>query len=69
MNQPITSFKDHLKERLENNVRKGENGGNQHFLLFPQCYPPVNNLILLVTFVLSFGIAFNLGWLKMFSFG
>ena len=27
------------KERaVENIVGKGENAGNQHFLLFPQCY-------------------------------
>ena len=24
---------------LENIVRKGENAGHQHFLLFPQCFP------------------------------
>ena len=25
-------------DRVENNVRKGENAGYQHFLLFPQCF-------------------------------
>ena len=25
---------------FENIVRKAENAGNQHFLLFPQCLPP-----------------------------
>ena len=25
--------------RVENTVGKGENAGNQHFLLFPQCFP------------------------------
>ena len=25
-------------ERIENIVEKGENAGNQHFLLFPQCF-------------------------------
>ena len=30
---------DTLKETaLENTVGKGENAGNQHFLLFPQCF-------------------------------
>ena len=24
--------------RVENIVKKGENAGNQHFLLFPQCF-------------------------------
>ena len=26
-------------DRVENIVRKGENTGNQHFLLFPKCFP------------------------------
>ena len=26
------------KRALENSVGKGENAGNQHFLLFPQCF-------------------------------
>ena len=25
-------------DRVENSVRKGENAGYQHFLLFPQCF-------------------------------
>ena len=30
-----------LREKnLENIVGKGENAGNQHFLLFPQCFLP-----------------------------
>ena len=28
----------HQKTAFENIVGKGENGGNQHFLLFPQCF-------------------------------
>ena len=33
--------------RLENIVGKGENAGNQHFLLFPQCFqnPPFLGLL------------------------
>ena len=27
-----------LYDDVENNVRKGENAGNQHFLLFPLCF-------------------------------
>ena len=27
-----------VSNRVENVVRKGENAGNQHFLLFPQCF-------------------------------
>ena len=30
-----------LNEREENTVGKGENAGNQHFLLFPQCFSKV----------------------------
>ena len=26
-------------DTVENTVEKGENAGNQHFLLFPQCFP------------------------------
>ena len=32
------------KKPLENIVRKGENAGNQHFLLFPQRFLPFPNL-------------------------
>ena len=28
----------YVAERVENIVKKGENAGNQHFLLFPQCF-------------------------------
>ena len=28
--------------RVENLVGKGENAGNQHFLLFPQCFQKVS---------------------------
>ena len=27
-----------VRDRVENTVRKGENAGYQHFLLFPQCF-------------------------------
>ena len=36
--QTIPIFHDPLKKDLENTVGKGENAGNQHFLLFPQCF-------------------------------
>ena len=32
-------MKNSLFDRVENTVGKGENAGNQHFLLFPQCFP------------------------------
>ena len=34
----IPSFKDPKKEAFGHIVRKGENAGNQHFLLFPHCF-------------------------------
>ena len=34
----ISSSEDPEKEIFENNTGKGENAGNQHFLLFPQCF-------------------------------
>ena len=33
------------KKAFENIVRKGENAGNQHFLLFPQCFLPYHRQI------------------------
>ena len=33
---------DRMNERVENIVEKGENAGNQHFLLFPQCFQNVS---------------------------
>ena len=47
----------------ENNLRKGENTGYQHFLLFPQCFPPYQrkNLILSYSYILFylFGLLVN----------
>ena len=36
----IMMFNDLIKSPFENIVGKGENAGNQHFLLFPQCFLP-----------------------------
>ena len=33
-----STFNDPRKIHVENIVRKGENAGNQHFLLFQQCF-------------------------------
>ena len=33
-----------LFDRVENIVRKGENVGDQHFLLFPQCFPKLSSM-------------------------
>ena len=45
--QTIPTFNDPEKEPFENNIRKGENAGNQHFLLFP-CFLPFPNQISVV---------------------
>ena len=34
----------HSKRAFENNVGKGENASYQHFLIFPQCFLPLNSL-------------------------
>ena len=34
----IPTFNDSKKEGFENPMGKGEHAGNQHFLLFPQCF-------------------------------
>ena len=46
---------------FKNIVEKGENAGNQHFLLFPQCFLPVPKQIsIFQSFILSSANAFNL---------
>ena len=58
------------KKPFENNVGKGENAGNQHFLLFPRFLPfPKQISIFLVTFILSSSNALSLDWSKILSFG
>ena len=36
-----------LSDTVENTVRKGENAGYQHFLLFPQGFPKTSSSVLL----------------------
>ena len=36
----VPTFDDPVKEAFRNNCRKGENAGNQDFLLFSQCFMP-----------------------------
>ena len=60
--------KDFKLRAFENIVGKGENAGNQHFLLFPQCFPkPIFNSSFIL--ILSYANAFNLDQSKMLSFG
>ena len=59
------------KKAFENIVGRGENAGNQLFLLFPQCFLFLPRQILncLVTFILSSANAFNLVMSKNLLFG
>ena len=59
------------KKAFENIVGKGENAGNQHFLLFPQCFLPCQRKILTILASLksSSANAFNLDKSKILSFG
>ena len=60
-----------MKKALENTVEKGENAGNQHFLLFPLCFLLYENtkIIILAMLKLSSANAFNLVMSKILSFG
>ena len=60
---PIKSFEDI--------VGKGENSGNKHFLLSPQCFLPFSKEIFIfsVTFILLFSNAFNLDQSNILPFG
>ena len=57
------------RKAFENILGKGESAGNQHFLLFPQCFLPFPKQSFLVTFDLLFANAFNLDKSKFLSFG
>ena len=56
---------------FENIVGKGENAGNQHFPLFPQCFLPFppKKFHFWVAFIFSSTNAFNLDQSKNLSFG
>ena len=56
------------KKHFENIVGKGENAGNQNFILFPQCFPKTNFKFSVTLFLCS-AYAFNLNQSKKMSFG
>ena len=58
-------------QTFENIVGKGKNAGNQHFLLYPQCFLLFLNQISIVqiTFILSSANALNLDQSKILMFG
>ena len=59
------------KKTFENIVGKGENAGNQHFLLFPTMFSTIHkiNFNFWVTFILSSANPFNLDWYTILLFG
>ena len=59
------------KKAFENLVGSGENAGNQHFLLFPQCFLPFPKQISIVYVQLIFysAIAFKLDESLILSLG
>ena len=71
----LTLFQSQLsttleKKPFENIVGKGENAGNQHFLLFPQFSIHLKkNSCFQVTFILSSANAFSLVQSKILSYG
>ena len=65
--QLLTTLK---KQLFENILGKGENAGNQHFLLFPQCFLIYQEeKITILTSNFWSANTFNLVQPKLFSFG
>ena len=60
------SFKvNRQKGHIENIVGERENAGNQHFLLFPQCFLPfIKQSGLFLPYVIIFHVRNFLGWQK-----
>ena len=50
------------KKPFENNVGKGENAGNQHFLLFPHCFLPIPKRMSVFNLHSLLSSALNLDW-------
>ena len=67
----IPTFNTSVKKPFENIVGKGENAGNQHFLLFPQCFLPflLQNSFFKSHLILLSANAFNLDQSKILLFG
>ena len=62
-------LKTRSKTSLENIEGKRENAGNQHFLLFPQCFQPYQRRNSSFIISPSSANAFNLDQSKILSFG
>ena len=63
----IPTFSNPENKAFENIVEKGENAGNQHFVLFPQYSLSFQKQI--TNFMLSSANAFNLDKSEILSFG
>ena len=53
----VAQMKEFGFDSVENTVRKGTNAGNQHFLLFPQCFQKASFsgfLIMLATIIFAY---------------
>ena len=59
------------RKALENTMGKGENAGNQHFLLFPTVFSTLSKreIIILIIFNMSSAKAFNFDKSNILSFG
>ena len=57
------------EKALENTVGKGQPAGNQHFLLFPQCFLTYERETISTTLNLSSAKAFNLEQAIILLFG
>ena len=71
LHHTILNFNDLGKKTFQNTVGKGKNAGNQHFLLFPQCFLPFSkaNLNFSVKFSLLSVNAFNFDLYEILLFG
>ena len=56
-----------LSDRIENTVEKGENAGDQHFLIFPQCFQKSACLRWLKARIVSHRVKMLLEKLKHFT--
>ena len=61
----VAQMMEYVSERVENNVGKGENTGNQLFLFFPQCLEE----IFFASLNLPSAHAFSLDYSKILLFG
>ena len=67
----VRTFDDPEKEVFWKNCGKGENAGDQHFLLFPQCYLPISKRISVFQLFLFCRLQMHSIWtsIKNLSFG